>query len=401
MKIFVKTLGCRANRYESEKLMDQLIQNGHSFVANSKESNCVIVNTCTVTHVADRKSRQEIYPHTDKTVIVFGCGPRTDKESYQLDGVDFVATEPSEVLDFLGEDSDGGADDVFLTRANLKIQDGCENYCTYCIIPFARGKCTSKPLDELLAETDKMVANGVKEVVLTGINIGKWVDGEMDFWDLMKLLLDKYDIRIRISSVEPFDFEEKVKTVLTHPNFCRHLHICAQSGCDTVLTRMGRQYKTEKFKSLIAKIREFVPEIAITTDIIVGFPGETNEEHKETLAFIKRVNFAKVHTFKYSKRKGTPAAKAAGQIPYDVKVARSKNVRNLEAELRNEYLENFVGKTMPVLFEQEKNGVWLGTTDNYMQVGLKSGKDLRNQVVPVRLGAITRGRFKGRVVSGQ
>ncbi len=401
MKIFVKTLGCRANRYESEKLIDNLIERGHQFVANSNDAEAVIVNTCTVTHVADRKSRQEIYPHADKTVIVFGCGPRTNKEAYALDGVDLVATEPSEVLDFLGEEKKlgGCTNNVFVARANLKIQDGCENYCTYCIIPFARGKCTSKPLAELISEADKMVANGVKEIVLTGINIGEWREGKMDFWDLMKMLLDKYEIRIRISSVEPFNFVKKVETVLAHPNFCRHLHICAQSGCDTVLTRMGRHYKTADFEKLIKKIREISPEIAITTDLIVGFPGETDEEQHETLQFLKKIGFAKVHTFKYSKREGTPAAKAKGQVPYEIKVERAKEVRDLSDKMRLTYLEKFVGKTMDVLFEQSKNGTWLGTTDNYMPVCLKSTQHLRNQVMRLRLGAISRGRFKGKMVS--
>ncbi len=452
MRIFVKTLGCRANRYESEKLMNQLVDAGHALVAGADDAEVVIVNTCTVTHTADRKSRQEIYPHVGasvgsscdnensnsqakvakadeavseedtvrkheplaaknlnlqsqrypteapkKCVVVFGCGPRASE--YEIEGVDLVAKEPAEVLEFLGKGDRGEADEVFMTRANLKIQDGCENFCTYCIVPFARGKCASKPYDELLLEAAQIVVSGAKEIVLTGINIGEWRDDHLDFWDIMKILLDELPVRIRISSIEPFDFDKKVEEVLNHPNFCRHLHICAQSGCDSVLKRMGRKRQARDFKDLIKKIRSVVPEIAITTDIITGFPGETEKEHKETMKFLKDVGFAKVHVFKFSRREGTPAAKAKEQVPYPVKVARSREIRDLADKMRCEYQEKFVGRTLEVLFEQEKGGVWLGTTDNYLQVEIKGDADLRNELRSVRLGMLKKsGRFKGRSV---
>ncbi len=400
MRIFVKTLGCRSNRYESEKLMDQLAARGHALIADPESADVVIVNTCTVTHVADRKSKQEIYPYLDKKVVVFGCGPRVSASDYEIDGVDLVAQEPSEVLEFLGDGDSGPSEDVFMTRANLKIQDGCENYCTYCIIPFARGKCVSKPYDEILHDASKLILGGAKEIVLTGINICEWQDSGMDFWGLMLVLLEELPARIRISSLEPFLFDERTIEIFTHPNFCRHLHICAQSGSDTVLQRMGRHYKTSDFKKLIEKIRAIVPEIAITTDIITGFPGESDKEHRETLDFLKDVQFAKVHTFKYSKREGTPAAKVKEQVPYSTKVKRSREIRKLADEMRLRYQEKFIGSTEVVLFEHQKNGVWIGTTDNYLQVELKSSADLQNEMRNVRLGMLkSNGRFKGRIVS--
>ncbi|MBU1018753.1 MiaB/RimO family radical SAM methylthiotransferase [Patescibacteria group bacterium] len=394
MIIFIKTLGCRANRYESEKLANNLADSGHEIVSEPDNADVVIVNTCTVTHTADRKSRQEIYPWTEKKVIVFGCGPRVNPEQFDAD---LVAKEPSEVLEYLGKGSGGKIHDVFLTRSNLKIQDGCENFCTYCIIPFARGKCSSKPFSEVMTEARALNA---KEIVLTGINIGNWKDSGMDFWDLMKVMLDKLDARIRISSIEPFIFNKNIKEVLTHPRFCKHLHICLQSGSKGVLKRMGRKYELEDFENLIKKIREIVPDIAITTDLIVGFPGETDAQHEESLQFLERVGFAKVHVFKYSRREGTPAAKVDEQVPYSVKVQRSREARELAEKMRQEYMTGFVGMTREVLFEHEKNGVWIGTTDNYLQVEMKSKRNLKNCLIWVRLGNVKKnGRVKGRVVS--
>lgn len=401
MLVFVKTLGCRANRYESEKLMSRLVEAGHSIVGDPEDAEVVLVNTCTVTHVADRKSRQEIYPHSGKKVVIFGCGPRVNKEAFsEIEGVSFVATEPDEVIDYLGKGSGGEISDVLLTRSNLKIQDGCENFCTYCIVPFARGKLASKPYDEVLLEAANMVRNGAKEIVLTGINIGNWKSQGLDFWGLMMVLLEELPVRVRISSIEPFTFEERVEEVLKHPRLCKHLHICLQSGSDSVLKKMGRKYDVSEFEDLIGKIRNVVPDIAVTTDAIVGFPGETDKEHTESMRVIKRIGFAKVHVFKYSKREGTPAAKVKDQVPYPIKVNRSKEMRALADKMRLEYMEEFVGQTREVLFEQEKNGLWLGTTDNYLQVELKSNRDLKNTLLPVRLGVLKKnGRFKVRAVS--
>lgn len=381
--------------------MSRLVEAGHSIVGDPEDAEVVLVNTCTVTHVADRKSRQEIYPHSGKKVVIFGCGPRVNKEAFsEIEGVSFVATEPDEVIDYLGKGSGGEISDVLLTRSNLKIQDGCENFCTYCIVPFARGKLASKPYDEVLLEAANMVRNGAKEIVLTGINIGNWKSQGLDFWGLMMVLLEELPVRVRISSIEPFTFEERVEEVLKHPRLCKHLHICLQSGSDSVLKKMGRKYDVSEFEDLIGKIRNVVPDIAVTTDAIVGFPGETDKEHTESMRVIKRIGFAKVHVFKYSKREGTPAAKVKDQVPYPIKVNRSKEMRALADKMRLEYMEEFVGQTREVLFEQEKNGLWLGTTDNYLQVELKSNRDLKNTLLPVRLGVLKKnGRFKVRAVS--
>ncbi len=389
MKIFVKTLGCRANRYESEKLIDKLCSMGHSFVSDPCEADTVIVNTCTVTHTADRKSRQEFYPFlkSDKKVIVFGCGPRVAREHFEkIEGIDFIAKEPAEIIKHLGKTNvKPESCDLFVTRSNLKIQDGCENFCTYCIVPFARGKCKSKPYKDVLREAAELADKGAKEIVLTGINIGEWKDGKLDFWDLAKELLNRFDFRIRISSLEPFLFDEKTADVLKHKNFCQHLHICAQSGSDSVLKGMGRHYKAADFKKLISKIRDVAPDIAITTDIITGFPGETEFEYQETLRFISDIEFAKVHTFKYSKREGTPAAKAKGQVPYSIKAKRASQIRKLSADLRKKYLGKFIGSDMEVLFERQKNGVFTGTTRNYIKVKLKSSEDLTNKIKIVKV----------------
>jgi len=303
------------------------------------------------------------------------------------------------------------------TRAVMKVQDGCNNFCSYCIIPFARGREKSFPMKDILNEAKKLCKQGYKEIVLTGINIGNWREKvenrELDLGDLIINILDKTPIaRVRLSSIEPQNFSESFEKLLKDPKysarFCPHLHMSLQSGSDDVLKAMRRHYDTKLYKKVAQKLKKLAPEIALTTDVIVGFPGETDKNFEESYEFVKAIGFAKVHVFPYSKRSGTVAALLPNQIPDDVKKSRARKLQKLSDELRLKFFEAQIGGFYPVLIEnQNSKKEWLGLTPNYIQVRIQgcvnsknihSKENLQNKIVNVKLVELKDGFVKGIII---
>ena len=406
MKIVIKTLGCKANRYESdrisEKFGEQLIVADAQF-QELDYADLIIVNTCTVTENADKKSRQAIlplkklYPHAK--VVIFGCGANTDAEGYKkLKNVDFVIKKPEELDELilkLNESKDQGLcgnydfDQISRTRALVKIQDGCNNFCSYCIVPFARGRETSRSSDEIISEINSKIKNGYKEIVITGINIGMWKEKGKDMADLIEMILNKTKVeRLRLSSIEPQNFSAKFLSLFKNPRFCPHLHISLQSGSDEILKRMRRHYDTKLFTLMVKNLRKAVPHFGITTDVIVGFPGETNKLFKETLEYVQKIGFSKIHIFPYSKRKGTLAADMPDQIPYEIKKKRCKNLAEIEKKLRIEFYKKNIGREENILIEIPNSKTSInGFISNYIQtrISIKNSGKFINTIQKVTL----------------
>lgn len=405
MRILIKTLGCKANRSDSEKLSEMI--DGEVFFDKSVlVCDVCIVNTCTVTHVADRKSREAVLAlrreNPSSSIIVFGCGVKVDEKGWvNVPGVNFVCTDFKEVVECVKDLNckfkcekkkikSCSNENLLRTRAVLKIQDGCNNFCSYCIIPFARGRERSVPVSEILSDVKKMVSNGVREIVLTGINIGNWGDSGLNLAQLIMKILDETSLlRLRLSSIEPQNFVKEFGVLLTdkryRDRFCPHLHMSLQSGCDSVLTAMRRHYSVALYKKVARELMNVRPEIALTTDVIVGFPGETEDGFNETCEFVRGIGFAKVHVFPYSKRAGTKAALMDGQIPENVKKERAHALSVIAEKLRLEFFERNFGKVYPVLFEHKTRGFCEGFTPNYIKVRVDSEEDLFNQVLDVKL----------------
>jgi len=405
MNIVIKTLGCKANRYESDKIQSHF-EDKHlvvdSTAATLKHADIVVINTCTVTHVADRKSRQAIanmkrlYP--DSIVIAFGCGVNVDQSGYKnLPNVNHAVKDTDELIKLIekiAKDKKSKCDHSNMpqnrTRALIKIQDGCNNFCAYCIVPFARGREKSRPFYEVIEEINQKVEKGYKEVVLTGINIGAYKNNNHDLADLIELILRDTQIeRLRLSSIEPQNFNNKFLDLLKDKRFCPHLHISLQSGSDQTLKDMRRRYDTKMYFKMIKALRNAVPEISITTDIIVGFPGETEGQFNETINFVKKIGFSKIHIFPYSKRTGTAAARFPSQVPDKVKKERSRYLHKLEKQLRHDFYEQNLGKKAEILIEKiDKDGFATGFTENYLKTRVHSDLNV-NQIIPVKLKDIT------------
>jgi len=394
MRVAIKTLGCKSNRYESDKLFEVLSFEHEVFEMNEgvnsfqrkvcEEADILIVNSCTVTHVADRKSRQAVRSFKSANplckVVVFGCGVVVTPKDYEgMEEVDFVARNAEEVVQFVeelqesskNEDKigDSGYEYGLRTRAVIKIQDGCNNYCTYCIIPRARGGEISFDKDKVLKEVKHKECEGFKEIVLTGIIISNWEQDDMDLWDLVEYLIKNTDeIRFRISSLEPQNFSEKIFDLFNTGRLCPHIHMSLQSGSDDVLKRMRRRYDTKLFLEICEKLRDKVPDIGLTTDVIVGFPGETDEDFEKTCEFVKKIVFLKTHVFPYSKRKNTAAYYMNNQIPEDVKKERAKKLRKISNELGCRFKKAFLGKEYEVIVETCEDGICTGFTPNYIPV---------------------------------
>ena len=409
-KIF--TLGCKVNAYESEALAQLFLKEGYidGKDYSNEEIDVVTLNTCSVTSVSDQKSRQHIrrlvkdYPNA--VIVVMGCYSQMSSQFVStIEGVSVVVGTnnrhliPSLVEKYLEErkviniveDSkrDFSYESLNLssysenTRAYLKIQDGCNNFCSYCIIPYARGQLRSRPKNEILEEVSRLVENGFKEIVLTGIHTGKYGEDfdNYHFSDLLKDLLNLKPTveRLRISSIEQGEINDEILDLLVNDKIiANHFHIPLQSGCDSVLRRMNRKYLTDEFYEKLCKIRRIKPDIAITTDVIVGFPGETEEEFKETYEFIKKCEFASLHVFPFSARSGTPAARMSNQIDPMVKKERVRTLLALSSQLQNKYQSQFIGKELEVLFEEydEKSNTYRGHSSNYILVHQESDENL-------------------------
>ncbi len=407
MKYKIYTLGCKVNEYESE-VMASILEN-HGF-KKSDNPDVLIVNTCTVTNTADSKSRKLIrkvrkdYPNS--IIIAAGCMIQNKKDK-NIDADILIGNKhKSEIMTYLNEykrekifDVDDMENASFenmrlnnfdLTRAYIKIQDGCDNYCAFCIIPYVRGHVRCKKKEDVLSEAKTLVKNGHKEIVLTGIHTGNYHDGKYDFADLLADLVKIDGLkRLRISSVEITELNDKVLNVIKNSNvLVDHMHIPLQSGSDRILKVMNRKYDKNYFINKIDKIREIRPDISITTDVIVGFPSETDEEFLETIDTIKKVNFSKLHVFPYSDRDGTVASKMKDKVDGIIKKERTKRLIELSKELEINYMNKFLGKKMTFIPEVYDDGYLIGHTGNYLHVKAKGDFSLIGKEVEVVLNEI-------------
>ena len=429
MRVAFYTLGCKVNQYETQALERLFTGRGHTLVPFEGEADAYIINTCTVTAVSDKKSRQVIRrvrkTNPDAILAVCGCYPQTHPQDMDALSIDLVAgtgdrTGFVELLERTWQERrpHTALDDAFQrrtfevlpagglegrTRAMLKVEDGCVNFCTYCIIPYARGPIRSLPLEEAVAQTRLLAGEGYQELVLTGIEISSWGHEFKDGASLIDLMeavcAAAPDCRIRLGSLEPRtiteDFCRRAKEL---PNLCPHFHLSMQSGCDAVLARMNRKYDSARYYESVRLLNETFDRPAITTDLIVGFPGETEEEFQQTLDFIQKCAFSAMHIFPYSKRPGTPAAKMPGQVLKTVKEDRAHRAAAVAAQMERAYLDQWVDQTVPVLFEEARNGLWRGHTTRYTEVAVSCGDNLHNQLRSVRIENVEGSALLGELV---
>lgn len=405
-------LGCKVNQYESEAIAELFAEKGYEIVGIDEEADVYVINTCTVTNFGDKKSRQLIRKvkrqNENAIVAVVGCYAQTaPKELMEIAGVNLVigTKDRAQIVEMVEQyDRANGVENhvsdimkerVFeplsiqklanRTRAYLKIQDGCSQYCSYCIIPYARGPIRSREPQEVVAEVKRLAENGFKEVVLTGIHVASYGKDRRDtsLLDILKQVHEVEGIeRIRFSSIEPnVVTEEFAQTMAALPKVCDHFHLSLQSGCDKTLKEMNRKYDTEKYRQAAATLRKYLPKVALTTDIIVGFPGETEEDFRESYAFAEEIGFAKIHVFPYSPKRGTPAAARKDQLLNAVKVERSHTLIQLSDKMAAEFLADAVGTDAEVLYERAVgDGIYEGHTTNYMKVHGRSEVDLTNRI---------------------
>ena len=418
-KIAFITLGCKVNLYDTEAMAELFTEKGYEVVDFEEYADVYLINTCTVTNLGDKKSRQMIRRakriNPNSVVVATGCYAQVASEEVaKIEGINIVigTKNRSEIVEtvenYVAENgvvnnvSDIMGEKEFeplqisrltnRTRAYIKIQEGCNRYCTYCIIPYARGPIRSRKPEEVIEEVKKLAENGFKEVVLTGIHVASYgLDlGNITLADIIEKVHSVNGIeRIRFSSMEPLAIDDDfVARMAKLPKVCDHYHLSLQSGCNRTLKRMNRKYNAEQYAEACERWRNSFPNVAITTDIIVGFPDETEEDFKESLAFAEKMKLDKIHTFPYSPKKGTPAAKMKNQISGDVKSQRSKEMIALSDKMNIDFLNNNIGKTVPVIFEDMENGFWQGHTTNYIKVLVKSDENLNNKIVDIKLDKI-------------
>ena len=399
-------------------MAQKFLENGYEICELEENPNVVVVNTCTVTNIADRKSRQvlrKVKEENPQSIIVaVGCYVQVAKETVEnmkeidlclgnVEKKDIVKKveeymkknqkENIEIIDVNKEtefQEMGAITFTEKTRATVKVQDGCNNFCTYCLIPFARGRIRSRKKENVIEEVKKIAEKGIKEIVITGIHIasyGKDFDNNYRLIDLLEDL-DKIDgiERIRLGSLEPTivtkEFAERLSKL---DSICNQFHLSLQSGCDETLKRMNRKYSCDEFFKVTEILREYFKDVNLTTDIIVGFPGETNEEFESTYEFLSKIKFYKMHIFKYSPREGTLAAKMTNQIDGNIKEERSQKLIELSNKNEREYNEKYIGKSVEVLFEEEKDGLWSGYTKNYVRVFVESDESLENRLKKIEI----------------
>ena len=408
------TLGCKVNQYETNAMEQQFIKNGCKVVDHHDFADIYVVNTCTVTNIAERKSRQMLRRvkdiNKDAILVVCGCYAQVAKEELEkIPEIDIILgiNEKNNIVEIV-EDyikkqvskeeivSDVSNQNEFLdfgdvtytekNRAVVKVQDGCNMFCTYCIIPYARGRIRSRKIENVVSEITKIAKLGIKEVVITGIHVasyGKDFEENIGLIDLLEAI-NKIDgiERIRLSSIEPNIIDEEfVKRLSKLEKICPHFHLSLQSGCDETLKRMNRKYTTKKYKEAVDLLRSYFPDVNFTTDVIVGFPGETEEEFNTTYKFLEEIKFYRMHVFKYSKRRGTVAEKMPNQIDGNIKEERSNKLIELSNKNENEYNESYIGKEVNVLFEEYENGYFRGYTTNYMMVNVPGKKEDEEKLV--------------------
>ena len=420
MKVAFATLGCRVNMYESEAMAEKFIKNGYEVVEFDEMADVYVVNTCTVTNMSDKKSRQMLSrakrKNPDSIIAAVGCYTQIAPEKVkEIGDVDVIlgTRNKGDIVYWVNRAKEEGktiveVNDVLKnkkfeelnieeyqdkTRAFLKIQDGCNNFCSYCLIPFARGAVCSKNPEIIIDEVKKLAAHGFKEIILSGIDISSYgVDLEGD-WNLLTVLkkIDEIDgiTRVRIGSIGPEFFnEDRIEEIGNLKKLCPHFHLSLQSGCNETLKRMNRKYTTEEFENVVNLLRKYIKDISITTDIIVGFPGETTEEFDKTYEYLKRIELSKMHIFKYSPRTGTRAEKMENQVDGNIKEERSKALIKLNEINEKKFIDRFIGEDMEVLYEQQcnnKEGYYEGYTPNYIKVISESKEDLSGKIVNTKL----------------
>ncbi len=431
MRVAFYTLGCKVNQYETQALEQLFAGRGHTLVPFEGEADVYIINSCTVTAVSDKKSRQVVRQARKRArsavVALCGCYPQTHPGDVAGLPVDIVAgtgdrvkfvelveqawAERREKITALDDAMKrrvfeplpaGGLEGR--TRAMLKVEDGCVNFCTYCIIPYARGPVRSLPLHDAAAQAAKLAEEGYRELVLTGIEISSWGRDLKDGTSLIDLVeavcAAAPECRVRLGSLEPRTVtEEFCRRAAKLDNLCPHFHLSMQSGCDATLRRMNRKYDTARFFESVCLLREHFQSPAITTDMIVGFPGETEAEFVQSLDFIRRCAFAAMHIFPYSKRPGTPAAAMPDQVLNAVKEERARLAAEIAAGMENDYLSQFPGQREEILFEEEREGLWRGHTTRYCEVRVSSGEDLHNRLRQVSVTGVGDGFLEGEILN--
>lgn len=420
-KIAIHTLGCRANQLESSIISDKFMELGWEIIKFSEVADVYVINTCSVTGKSDNESRyyarKAKKTNPDAKIILCGCYTQVSpEEAAQLDEVDLVLgnTEKLEIAELITNGkifeqenkiyvSDIMQQDKFQdkvvfsasgrTRANIKVQDGCNFRCSYCIVPYARGKSRSNELSNIINQVDKITKKGFQELVLSGIHLGQWgldLTPKIHLADLIKEIEKIESLkRFRLSSIDPMEFtDELIETITNSEKFCRHLHISLQSGNNEILKAMRRRYNVEYYNKLIEKLDKNIPDIAIGSDIIVGFPGETQEQFEDTCENLKKLPISYIHVFSYSKRKGTPAGLIENQVPENIKKERNKRLTELAKKKNLDFRESFIGKNLEVLIElarDKKTGLLKGMTDNFIPVLVDGSDDFKNKIVSVKI----------------
>ena len=421
MKIAFLTLGCKVNQYETNGMIQEFKNKNYTIVEFEDFADIYVINTCTVTNMSDRKSRQVLRQakkkNPDAIVVACGCYVQVAKEELEnIPEIDLIlgTNEKVKIVDYIEEFIDAknenqkyeiNIDDVMhnknygdfgsvtyteKTRAVIKVQDGCDRFCSYCIIPYARGRVRSRNPENVLKEISEIAKNGIKEVVITGIHVASYGKDFENTYRLIDLLEEINQIdgieRIRLGSIEPLLItEEFVNRLQKLEKICHHFHLSLQSGCTETLKRMNRRYTQEEFNTIVERLRKTYSDVVLTTDIIVGFPDESEEEFEITYNFLNKIKFFKMHIFKYSPRKGTKAEMMKNQISGDVKEIRSKKLLELSDRNENEYLDSYIGKKVRVLFEECDGEFYKGHTANYIMVKVKTNLNLENKLIDVTI----------------
>ena len=420
-KVAFITLGCKVNQYETNGMSQKFLEKGYEIVEHHNKADIYIINTCTVTNMSDRKSRQMLrrVKELNKDAIIVACGCYAQvakKELEKIQEIDLILgnNEKKEIVKYVEKYIENHKKQIEIedvmyqkefvdfgdvtytekTRAVIKVQDGCDRFCSYCIIPYARGRVRSRRPESIVSEIRRIAKEGIKEIVITGIHIASYGKDFKEEYKLIDLLEEINKIegikRIRLGSLEPLLItEEFMQRLIKLEKICHHFHLSLQSGCDKTLKRMNRRYNTNEFRKIVTILRKYYEDVILTTDIIVGFPGETEEEFETTYKFLEEIKFYKMHIFKYSPRKGTKAAEMKEQIDGNKKEERSQKLIKLSVKNEKEYNQSFIGKEVEVLWEEKKEGIYKGHTKNYIQAYYKETeskktKELENKIAKVK-----------------
>jgi threonylcarbamoyladenosine tRNA methylthiotransferase MtaB len=418
-KLLFIRFGCKVNQYETNGMIQKFKEAGYEIVDFEERADVYIINTCTVTNMSDRKSRQMLRQakksNGDSLVVAVGCYVQVSKNEIQkIPEIDLClgTNEKANIVEYVKKyleekNKNIELDDVFhnsnyeefgtvtyteKTRAVVKVQDGCDRFCSYCVIPYARGRVRSRNPQNVIDEIKEIAKSGIKEVVITGIHVASYGKDFKNNYKLIDLLEEINKIegieRIRLGSIEPLLISEEFITRLKKlDKICHHFHLSLQSGCTETLKRMNRRYTIEEFEEIVNRLRNAYSDVILTTDIIVGFPEETDEEFEKTYNFLKKIKFYKMHIFKYSPRKGTKAAEMVNQVPGNIKEERSKKLLNLSDDNEKQYLDSYINSEVEVLFEEKEGEFFKGHTSNYIMVKVKTEEDLENQIRKVKVFA--------------